>query len=154
VPLNEIRSASADTATATLTWTAPSAWTVKPLGAMRKGSFTVTGADGAEADLSIISFPGAAGGLLENINRWRGQVQLPPFGPADLNTSATTLESNGHRFTVVDFAGAGPKGQTRILGAVLPLANETYFFKLMGPDALVEQQKPAFIDFLKTVKTP
>lgn len=56
----------------TVTWTAPSSWTTKPLSAMRKGSFTVHGSDGAEADLSIISFPGDAGGVAENLNRWRG----------------------------------------------------------------------------------
>ena len=64
-----------------LTWTAPAHWVGKPLSAMRKGSYTVPG-DGAEADLSITAFPGAVGGELANLNRWRGQLQLPFGGEA------------------------------------------------------------------------
>lgn len=155
-PAAEAPADAAGPAASAVTWTAPSAWTPKPLGAMRKGSFSVHGADAAsgEADLSIISFPGAAGGLNENINRWRGQIQLPPLASSDLAGATSTLDVGSLHFTVVDFAGQGPNGTTRILGAVLSLANETYFFKLMGPDALVEQQKSSFLDFLKTVKAP
>lgn len=137
-----------------LTWTAPASWTAKPLGAMRKGSYTLQGANGTTADLSIISFPGDAGGMAENLNRWRGQVKLEPLPPAQLASSATTLANAGLRFTIVDFLGTGSDGATRLLGAVLPLENETYFFKLMGPDAVVSQHKAAFLEFLKTVKAP
>ncbi|HYD84742.1 MAG TPA: hypothetical protein VEA63_11835, partial [Opitutus sp.] len=42
----------------TLTWTAPTHWQPKPASAMRKGSYAITGADGAAADLSITAFPG------------------------------------------------------------------------------------------------
>src|SRR3954468_24443237 len=61
-----------------LVWTAPAHWTVKPATAMRKGSYAIKG-DGGEADLSITAFPGETGGLLANLNRWRGQVSLPPL---------------------------------------------------------------------------
>ena len=37
-------------------------------------------------------------------------------------------------------------------GAIVPLNGETWFFKLLGPDALVAQQKPAFLEFLRTVR--
>ena len=43
---------------------------------MRRGSFTIRGEGNATADLSIVALPGAAGGLVENLNRWRGQVGL------------------------------------------------------------------------------
>lgn len=146
--------APAPTAGGPLTWTPPSDWIVKPLSPMRKGSFTLTGTDGAKADLSIISFPGEAGGIVENLNRWRGQIQLPPLGATELASSAHTLANGGLRFTVVDYVGTTADGPTRVMGAVLPLETETYFFKLMGPDAVVSQHKTAFMDFLKTVKAP
>lgn len=136
-----------------VSWTAPADWVSKPLGQMRKGSYTLKGASAGEADLSIISFPGEAGGVAENLNRWRGQVQLPPQAPPDLASSAHTLANAGLRFTVVDYVGTTANGPTRLVGAVLPLENETYFFKLIGPDAVVSQHKAAFMDFLKTVKT-
>ena len=43
---------------------------------MRKASFVVEEADGAKVDISATSFPGESGGLLANINRWRGQLGL------------------------------------------------------------------------------
>src|SRR6476469_7004286 len=60
-------------------WTKPEGWSEQPLSEMRLGSFKVEGPNAASADISVIAFPGEAGGLLSNINRWRGQLQLPPL---------------------------------------------------------------------------
>ncbi len=136
-----------------LSWTAPADWSPKPLTSMRKGSFAVRTGSG-EADLSIISFGGAAGGLTDNLNRWREQVRLPAVSAEEIKTQANTVEHGALRFTVVDYAGTTANGPTRIVGAVLSLENETYFFKLMGPDAVVAAQKPAFLEFLRSVRTP
>ena len=76
-----------------LHWTAPAGWKAKPLSAMRKGSFAVAGSGGADADLSITAFPGDVGGELANVNRWRGQVQLPALAPADLAARAKQAEA-------------------------------------------------------------
>jgi hypothetical protein len=135
-----------------LSWTAPAEWQPKPLSAMRKGSFTIPGENGADADLSITAFPGDVGGLLANVNRWRGQVQLPPIGESDLPTATTQIEAHGLTFVVVDFASTGSAEPKRILGALVPFDGATWFFKLMGPDALVARQKSAFLAFLQTVK--
>jgi hypothetical protein len=135
-----------------LSWTAPAAWQAKPLGAMRKGSFTVVGEAGATADLSITAFPGAVGGDLANINRWRGQVALPPITDADLPAATTRFTANGLAFSVVDLASADPANPQRILGGMTPYQGAMWFFKLTGPDALVANAKPAFLEFLKTVK--
>jgi hypothetical protein len=130
-----------------LVWTVPAQWTPKKASAMRKGSFTVSGPEGA-ADLSITAFPGDVGGDLANVNRWRGQLQLPPV--PDLTGALQPIEANGLRILVFDGANSG----TRMLGAIVPRAGETWFFKLTGPDALVTHEKPAFLGFLKTVKAP
>ncbi len=135
-----------------LTWTAPSAWQAKPLGAMRKGSFNLVGEGGATADLSITAFPGAVGGDLANINRWRGQVALPPITEAELPKATQRFTANGLEFSVVDLASADPANPQRILGGMTPYQGAMWFFKLTGPDALVAGAKPAFLDFLKTVK--
>jgi hypothetical protein len=139
---------------ASLTWTAPADWQAKPLGAMRIGSFTVS-SDAGNADISIISFPGEAGGLLPNINRWRGQLGLAPLAETDLAGATTALDgAGGLHFTVVDLSGQAAGAPARMLGAILSFEGQTYFFKLTGPDALVTSEKPAFLDFLKTVKAP
>ena len=148
----ELPVASAPAAGPALTWTAPAEWRAKPASAMRKGSYAVPGEGGVEADLSITAFPGDVGGELANVNRWRGQVQLPPLGEADLGGAISHVAQNGLPFTLADFAaGNGSKSQ-RILGAIVPYADSTWFFKLTGPDALVAKSKPDFLAFLKTVK--
>jgi hypothetical protein len=130
-----------------LVWTAPAQWTPKKPSSMRKGSYDVTGPEGT-ADLSITAFPGDVGGDLANVNRWRGQLELPPV--PDLTGALQPIDANGLRFLVFDGANSG----TRMLGAIVPREGETWFFKLTGPDALVAREKPAFLDFLKTVKAP
>jgi hypothetical protein len=137
---------------ADLVWTAPAAWTVKPNGPMRKGSFSVKG-DGGEADLSITAFPGSTGGLLANVNRWRGQLGLAPFSEGEMEANTVHLDASDLHMIVVDFAGTAGDKSTRILGAIVPHDTDTWFFKLMGPDALVENQKPAFLEFLHTIKS-
>jgi hypothetical protein len=148
----------ADTPVATasgpgLTWTAPAAWQAKPLGPMRKGSFTIAGEAGATADLSITAFPGAVGGEFANVNRWRGQLGLAPIAEAELPAAVTRLSQSGLTFTVVDLVGTDAAPQ-RMLGAMAPYEGAMWFFKLTGPDALVAGTKPAFIEFLKSVKAP
>ena len=146
-------SAAAPATDGSLSWSTPPTWSAKPLAPMRKASFAVVTPEG-EGDFSISSFAGEAGGLEGNLNRWRSQVQLPALGASELASQASVVANGPLRFTVVDFAGQTSNGPTRILGAVLPLEKETYFFKMTGPDAVVAAQKPAFLEFLKTVKTP
>ena len=135
-----------------LTWTAPANWIAKPTGPMRKGSFSVKG-DGIEADLSITAFPGSTGGLLANLNRWRGQLGIAPITDAEFDANTIHLDVGGLHLTVVDFSGTAAGKPTRILGAVVPHGSDTWFFKLMGPDTLVTHEKPAFLEFLNTIKS-
>ena len=139
---------------ADLIWTAPAHWKAKAAAAMRKGSFSVPGENGADADLSITAFPGDVGGELANLNRWRGQIQLPPLQEADLAGVTTRSTHHGLTFIVVDFVSPSATKPARILGAIVPYNHATWFFKLTGPAALVAREKPAFLAFLQTVSAP
>lgn len=132
-----------------LTWTAPSAWTAKPRGSMRKGSYAVKG-DAGEADLSITAFPGAVGGLEANLNRWRGQVGLAPLAEGEAAAATTRLTVGELGFTIVDLVSnaAAPR---RILGAMAPRDGAMWFFKLSGPDSVVAAHRAEFLDFLRSV---
>lgn len=151
---NSMANTTVPTGSGSFTWTAPAHWTGKPLGPMRKGSFAIKGADGAEADLAITAFPGDTGGMLANLNRWRGQISLPPIGEAQVDAAIEHFDGDGLHFDIIDLVGTANGTPTRILGAVLSRPAETWFFKLMGPDALVASQKDAFRAFLRTVKEP
>jgi hypothetical protein len=134
-----------------LHWQAPSEWKAKPVSTMRKGSYTIS-QGGVEADLAITAFPGEVGGLAANVNRWRGQVGLQPVDDSALGTVTASFDANGLHFTLVDFAGPAPSGPQRILAALVSWQGATWFFKLTGPDSLVENERPSFLAFLKTVQ--
>ncbi len=131
-----------------LTWTAPAHWQERAPGSIRKGSYTITGEGGA-GDLSITAFPGDTGGLVANVNRWRGQVGLGQQSEAEVQASIEHLDSNGFHIELVEMVG--PQG-VRLLGAIVPHEKETWFFKLTGPDALIAKERQAFRDFILTVK--
>lgn len=146
----------ADTAVATasgpgLAWTAPAHWESKPGSAMRKGSYAIPGEGGVAADFAITAFPGDVGGEVANVNRWRGQIQLPPVSEQEVAASIQRLEHNGLAMGMVDLVSTGA-APTRVLGAWVPHEDSTWFFKITGPDGLVAREKPAFLEFLKTVR--
>ncbi len=137
-----------------LTWTAPATWTPKAGSSMRKGSYAVKG-DGLEADLAITAFPGDTGGLHANLNRWRGQVGLPPASPAELDAAVQHLDGQGGlHFEVIDLVAPSGNPPVRMLGAITSFGGNSWFFKLTGPEPLVAAQKDAYVEFLKSVKTP
>lgn len=143
--------APGEVATSTLAWRAPERWFAKPNSALRRGSFDIPGPSGPPADLSVIAFPGAAGGLLDNINRWRNQVGLPLSTQASLDAAILHLDVGPLHFDIVDFAGTLDGVPTRIIGAITMHAGESWFFKLMGADATVAAAREEFIALINTV---
>jgi hypothetical protein len=140
-------------APAAVHWIAPSAWEAQPASGFRKGSFLVRGPDGKTADVSVISFPEAAGGLLANVNRWRDQLKLAPI--ADQAQAGSPIPAGGREMFFVDLVSEQPiapdGSKSRILGGIFPANGETWFFKMMGPDQLVESEREAFKQFLQSV---
>jgi hypothetical protein len=121
---------------------------------MRKGSYSVEGDGGAIADISITAFPGDVGGELANVNRWRGQLQLPPLAESELSSAVVRSEQNGLRVTLVDFVGTSSPDHQRMLGLIIPYEGATWFVKIIGPDALVTREKAAFLQFIQTLQKP
>ena len=137
-----------------LTWQTPEGWTEVPPGEMRVASFKIQGQNGKQADVSVIPLPGLPGSDEANVNRWRGQVGLSPVSPDELKKSAESVEVGGQPAQLYDIAGQNPGSgdATRILGVIQHRPDAVWFFKMTGDADLAEQQKPAFVAFLKSVK--
>src|SRR5215472_10337538 len=71
-------------------WTTPSGWQEQPASGMRVGSFVIK-KDDQHADVSVIPLGTVAGSDLDNVNRWRGQVGLPPVDPSKLSEGAEPI---------------------------------------------------------------
>jgi hypothetical protein len=56
----------------------------------------------------------------------------------------------------VDMTGTDARtGQkTRLVGAIVLQANRTWFYKLMGNEQVVTEQKDAFMKFVQTAQYP
>ncbi len=131
--------------------TLPNGWEESPKGAMRVASFRVRGEGGKNADISVVPLPGQAGSDLDNVNRWRNQVGLPPAAEAELSKSGQPVEVGGEKGQIYDVAGKNPAsgGATRIVAAIVRKDGSAWFFKMTGDDSLVATQKPVFLDYLK-----
>jgi hypothetical protein len=139
-----------------LTWTTPGGWKEVPPSEMRVASFKVAGANGKQADVSIVPLPGMAGTDAANVNRWRGQVGLPAVTDDEVQKSAENVEAGGQPAQLYDITGQNPAGggTSRILGVIQHRGDATWFFKMTGDADLVEQQKSTFVEFLKSLKFP
>lgn len=145
---------SAPAATPKIGWQVPDGWQSKPADGMRVGSFAVSDASGAVADVSVIPLPGDVGTVDSNINRWRGQVGLAPVSAEEAAKLGETLSILDSEVRLLDFAGT-PTGKTkaeRMLVATLSRGDTKWFFKMQGDDALVAARKNDFVGFLKSVR--
>jgi hypothetical protein len=108
---------------------------------------------GASARVTISQ---SGGGLLMNINRWRGQqLGLPDLDEAQLRDAKKVVKLADEGGIAVDFTGPGQppgKGERRILGVVVPREGASWFIKMDGPADLVGRQKAAFEKFVGSVK--
>ena len=132
-------------------WDVPAGWKETPPSAMVLKSFSV-GAGASEAKISITRFPGDVGGLLANVNRWRGQISLAPIPESELARLALPIEVLGGKATLVDMKSTD--GKTRMIAATVPRQEQTWFYKMMGDEATVAREKEAFVKFVQTVRYP
>ena len=133
----------------------PPNWEPQPLSQMRQASFLVKGDNGAVADVSFVSLGSAAGNVLENVNRWLGQLGQPPITEQKLGEMAQRLHTSLGDVTIVDLAGlpnnADPARDGRIIAAMATTADATLFFKMRGNADLTEAQKGDFIKWVAAV---
>src|SRR6266550_2724017 len=133
----------------------PPGWEPQPLSQMRQASFLVKGENGAVADISFVSLGSAAGNVLENVNRWLGQLGQPSINEQKLGEMAQRLHTSLGDVTIVDLAGlpdnADAARDGRIIAAMVTTANATLFFKMRGNADLSEAQKGDFIKWVAAV---
>jgi hypothetical protein len=128
----------------------PPGWKQLPPGNMQVLLFRAS-SDKESADISVSVFPGDTGGLLANVNRWRGMLGLKPQMEGEVKALPQVAVGNA-KGTLVDIANSeAPPDKNRMLGAILMRERDSLFFKMTGPKDFLELQKPAFEAFLKSV---
>lgn len=128
-------------------WTVPAGWQPVPAGQFLVAKFKISGGNGATADVNVSSSAGDGGGLAPNVNRWRGQLGLAPVD----EIPTVTFEVPGGQAQLVDLTGNGVENgkPSEIVGVIVALPQQTWFYKLMGDPSVVAAQKDAFTQFIK-----
>lgn len=128
-------------------WTTPQNWKQGKQVPMRTASFKVSNPEGGTLDISVSSFPGVVGGLLANVNRWIGQVDLAPVSQSSIDKYCNTRTFAGHQGHFVEAYGK----KKAVLAGILFLEKESWFFKLIGDRTLAEKEKISFTRFLDSI---
>jgi len=130
----------------------PKNWEPQPLSQMRMASFLVRGENGATADVSFVMLGPAAGNVLDNVNRWLGQIKQPAVTEEKLKTMVQPLATARGDVAVVDLSGEPENGDPlkdgRILGGIATDETGTAFFKMRGNVALVGAEKQNFLKWV------
>ncbi len=137
-------------------WTVPAGWQSVPPSQFLLAQYTIQSND-AQAEVNVSQLAGEGGGLLANVNRWRRQLGLPPVAQeADLAKVVSSLTVPGAPAQMVDLSGISAKtGQAaRLVGVVLPMNGQTWFYKLMGDPGVVAAQKEVFVKFIQSAHYP
>lgn len=79
-------------------WEVPDGWVLDPTPRQMRIATYIADAPSGPIEIAITRFPGDVGGVLANINRWRGQMGLEPV-------SESGLESTISRFDAPGFSG-------------------------------------------------
>lgn len=132
------------------TWKMPESWKELSPGPMQVAKFQTASENGASAEITVAVFPGDVGGTLANVNRWRGQIGLPPVEEGDLAKVTAPLDLGGNKAILVDMISEQSK--TRMIAAIVPKAGKTWFYKMLGQDAIAAGQKDTFLKFVQSAQ--
>jgi hypothetical protein len=135
----------------------PPNWEPQPLSQMRQASFLVHGENGALADISLVSLGAAAGNVLDNVNRWLGQLAQPSIAADKLASLIQTLRTPRGDVDIIDITGQPENGDAskdgRIVAAIGPDEGRTSFYKMRGNPDLVGVEKTNFLKWISAVRS-
>ena len=138
----------ADTGAPQIKWDTPEGWTEVPPSSMRYASFSASTENGDKIDISVVTFAGEGGSDPDNVNRWRGQIGLPPLDENAVASQITAVKTADATFSATDIVGAN----ARTIAAWTHHEGRVWFFKATGPSAAVEKEKPKFVKFIESVR--
>src|ERR1043166_1509170 len=103
--------------------TVPASWESQPPSQMRQASFLVKGPKGEMVDISLVTLGTSASNVLDNVNRWLGQLGQPPVTSEKLGAMTQHLTTSIGDVAIVDLAGlpkeADPMKDGRIIAAMV-----------------------------------
>jgi hypothetical protein len=139
-----------------LIYDTPAGWTEKAGSSMRDINFSI--GENGEAECYVARLPGAGGGLLANVNRWRSQMGAEPLTEEQVAAlPKKPLFGQQASYVVVDGSYKPGMGTTdtfenyRLLGLILASDAGAVFVKMTGPKELLIKNEAAFDQFTNSI---
>jgi hypothetical protein len=147
-----------------LTFEAPKAWkSSPPTNRMRRAELKADPieGDGYPAELIVFAFPGGAGSVEANIERWQKLFTDDQGNPPKIetqkvkgkNVEVVRAETHGE-YHPATFGGPPQPARkdARLLGAIVVAGDTGYFLRMVGPDKTMKKLTPDFDEMLKSIK--
>ncbi|MBT8041547.1 MAG: hypothetical protein KJN67_02185 [Pontiella sp.] len=123
----------------------PEGWTEKAGSGMRKVSYAIAG---TSIDFYLISL--TMGDVPSNVNRWRGQVGLPPASEDEIAADVQVLQADDHSVNYIEIYN--DEGGTGIIAAIVDLAPKYWYFTAKGSVEELKAHASDIRSFLDSVK--
>lgn len=136
------------------TWDTPNYWSPLDNNPYSLASYDIGSSEnGLRSTISITRFSGNAGGVLANVNRWRGQLGLEPHTLKQINEDSMEGSSYLGTFTAYKITNSSldmaKQKNNEYLCAILPYGNNTIFVKLETNSRDFEKM---FLDFCSSFR--
>lgn len=136
----------------------PDGWTVGEESPMRVASFRAAGEDGFEADIAVVPLPGETGSILDNINRWRAQLQLEALKNEDDPAVGKMVDGSPGKYLLTHMKSTKPIVEGEFHGAISAAIVKgdkyTWFVRMSGEARVVEANHSRFEAFVESLRFP
>ncbi len=134
----------------TLNWDVPKNWQEIPGNDFSLAVYKIKNTT-PNSEVSITQFPGKAGGIVNNINRWRRQIGLLEMSENEILDDAIVRYSNLGKYTLHKIIN-NEKPELAFLGMVLFLEDSSVFVKLKTSLRNIPLIEPAFLKFCDSLR--
>ena len=131
-------------------WKVPDNWLEIPGNSFSIGMYEIKNAE-SYSTVSITQFPGDAGGIEENVNRWRRQIGLTPKDNDKIIFDTQWSSNLIGKFSIHEIKN-NDKPEAAFLCMILPLKNSTVFVKLNTSLENLNKIKNEFYNFCSSFK--
>ena len=137
-------------------WVTPTNWSETERSQFSLINFEARHGDNT-ATISVTKLAKNAG-LLNNVNRWRGQLGLEKIDQAELTETTRPFEVDGNSGTYIEMSGTRDGRPAMTLGVIHSLSYRTlpeiWFYKITGSTDAVMKEKAAFEEYVRSARYP
>jgi hypothetical protein len=135
-----------------VTWKLPQGWREDGANAMSLANFTIPGQPGKEAGVSITQLGNLTGKDALLVNMFRQEFGLPQLTDDEVAKQLHPVEVGTQRGNLFELSGTRKDQTLRIVTVVVHHPDGSWFYRISGDPDVVENQKPAFLAFLKSIQ--